>query len=51
MEKRKRLKEFEKQEENAFESLINTFELSQFHLFREYLTARHLREIEQLKQK
>ncbi len=47
MAKTKKLKELEKNEENAFESLINTLELSQLHLFREYHAARHLRELEQ----
>ncbi len=49
MKKTKKLKELEKQESKAFEKLTNTFELSQIHLFREYLTARNLREIEQLR--
>jgi len=44
--KSKKLKQFEKEEKHASKMLVDTFNQEQFSLFLEYLTTRHLREME-----
>lgn len=46
----KKLEELKKKEENAFDNFLKTLnDLEELSLFRKYITARHLRELENIK--